>query len=117
MAVAEPMSDSDKARHCEHILTAMEGEMQRIGLWEGRPPEPQALESSVPFCFDTLELHQWLEWVLIPRTRAVLEAGLPLPEKSAIRPLAEQMFKELDVETARLEALIGEFDRVINEGA
>ncbi|MGD2082828.1 MAG: YqcC family protein [Chromatiales bacterium] len=114
--MAERMAGpGDKAVDCERIIAALEDELRRIGLWEDQPPAPEALASTTPFCFDTLELHQWLEWVLIPRTRAVLQGGLPLPEKSAIQPLAEEVFKDLEVETARLEALIGEFDRLINE--
>jgi len=109
------MADHRQQR-CERILLAIEREMQRIGLWEAHPPPPQAFESSFPFCFDTLELHQWIEWVFIPRTRAILDAGLPLPEKSAIRPLAAESFRRFAGDTGRLEGLIGELDELINAG-
>ncbi len=104
----------DRRQRCAVILAAIEREMQRAGLWEAHPPPPEAFESTVPFCFDTLELSQWLEWVFIPRTRAILDAGMSLPEKSAIRPLAEESFRALEIETERLEALIGELDDLIN---
>ncbi len=105
-----------KQQRCERILSAIEREMRRLGLWEACPPPPQAFESNFPFCFDTLELHQWMEWVFIPRTRAILEAGLSLPEKSAIRPLAEESFRRFALDTDRLEGLIGELDELINAG-
>ena len=105
-----------RQRRCERILLAIEREMQRIGLWEVHPPPPEAFESSFPFCFDTLELHQWLEWVFIPRTRAILEGGLPLPDKSGIGPLAEESFRRFATDTERLEGLIAELDELINAG-
>lgn len=92
---------------------ALEAEMRRIGLWQGTAPPQEALKSAQPFCFDTLEFHQWLQWILIPKTREILEQDLPLPEVSDIAPLAEYRFEQLPQETGRMLELIREFDRLL----
>ncbi len=98
------------------LMQALEDEMRRLDLWESYPPPAEALDSVVPFCYDTLEFTQWLQWVFVPRTRAIMDRGMPLPAKSDISPLAEMTFAEMeDVDTDALLALIGEFDRLINE--
>ncbi len=98
------------------LLLAIEAEMRRVALWESLPPPPEALASSVPFCHDTLEFAQWLQWVFLPRMRVLVEAGGPLPARCGIAPLAEHTFAGLVLETAALLALIEDFDRLIEQG-
>ena len=72
------------------LLTEIETELCRQGLWETAPPAPAAFESGLPFCCDRMRFTQWIQWVFLPRTRALIEAGGPLPEVSGIRPMAEE---------------------------
>ncbi len=53
------------------------------------PPSAGALASSQPFCLDTLEPLEWLQWVLILRMRAFVAAQQPLPQKFAVAPYFE----------------------------
>jgi uncharacterized protein YqcC (DUF446 family) len=94
----------------------MEREMRRIGLWAAQPPPAEAFSSSMPFCFDSMRFPEWLQWVFVPRIRALLEQGGPLPALSEIKPMAEEMFRQVEGDTRRLLELIGEFDRMINTG-
>ena len=48
-------------------LEQLEAVMREYQLWQSTPPAVEALESREPFCVDTLEPLQWLQWVLIPR--------------------------------------------------
>ncbi|HIP52441.1 MAG TPA: YqcC family protein [Chromatiales bacterium] len=99
------------------LMQALEDEMRRLDLWETSPPSAEVLESVVPFCYDTLEFTQWLQWVFVPKTRAIMDRGMPLPAKSEIAPLAEMSFAEMEeIDTDALLALISDFDRMINEG-
>ncbi len=116
MPDAGPTSSDLRLTRCAHLLEAMERELHRSGLWESRPPPPEAFQSILPFSVDCMSFGQWLQWVFIPRTRALLDYGGPLPESSAIQPMAEEMFKDLAQDTDALVELIGEFDRLINEG-
>jgi uncharacterized protein YqcC (DUF446 family) len=96
------------------ILLDMEAEMRRLGLWEVDAPSAQALASTMPFCHDTLELQQWLQWVFVPRVRDIIENELPLPAKSDIAPLAEYRFQEMERNTDKLINLIRDFDRLVS---
>ncbi|RPE03477.1 YqcC family protein [Candidatus Pantoea deserta] len=57
--------------------------------WQTTPPSASALASSQPFCLDTLEPLEWLQWVLIPRMRALIAARQPLPQNFAVAPYFE----------------------------
>ena len=96
------------------LLLAIEAEMRRIHLWENERPSDEALASLVPFCHDTLAFHQWLQWVFLPKMKAVLETEEDFPASSDIFPLAEYSFERLPQETGRLLGLIRRFDDFIN---
>lgn len=88
--------------------------MRRIGLWESERPDDEALASLVPFCHDTLTFEQWLQWVFLPKMKAVVESGEDFPASSEIQPLAEYSLGRLPHETGRLLELICKFDDFIN---
>ncbi|SQA99718.1 Domain of uncharacterised function, DUF446 [Cedecea neteri] len=48
------------------IYSNIEQILRDHSLWQGLPPDPTAFESTQPFCMDTLQPHEWLQWVLIP---------------------------------------------------
>lgn len=100
------------------LLAAVETEMRARGLWAAMPPSPAAMSSVMPFMYDTLRLHEWLQWVFLPRTRAVMDAGGRLPGNCHIQALAEHEFARLEgIETAGLLALIGQVDALMNQDA
>ncbi len=99
------------------LILEIEAELRRIGLWETSLPDKAALSSLVPFCHDTLSFHQWLQWVFLPKMKAVVETGDDFPSSSEIHPLAEYSLAPLPQETDRLLALISEFDEFINRTA
>jgi uncharacterized protein YqcC (DUF446 family) len=96
-------------------LLAIEMEMRRLGMWESTPPAAEALQSLVPFCYDTLKFEQWLQWVFLPKMKLALEQQIDFPASSNIATLAEMCFAELQtIETAHLLELLKEFDESIN---
>lgn len=68
--------------HIEQILR--EGQH-----WQPAPPAERAFLSDQPFCMDTLEPHEWLQWVLLPRMHALIDGGHPLPQAFAVAPYYE----------------------------
>lgn len=94
------------------VIDDLEAELRRMDLWELSPPSQQMLASTQPFCFDTLALSQWLQWLLIPRMRRIFAGEGSLPTESAIHPLAEDCFGHLD-DSSTLLILIERFDRLI----
>ncbi len=84
-----------------------------MDLWQSQPPGEEAFTSREPFCIDTMEFHEWMQWVFLPRMKLIIEEDLPLPRNSAIRPMAEEAFRG-DVDSVRhLIKAIDAFDRVI----
>ncbi|HEK3019309.1 TPA: YqcC family protein [Proteus mirabilis] len=81
----------------QHILARLlliEEEMKNIGLWQLDAPNDEAFASSEPFCIDTMEAHEWLQWVLIPRLSSLIDTGMALPTAFAIAPYYEEVFKD-----------------------
>ena len=97
------------------LLLAIEQEMRRISLWETTPPPKEALESLVPFCYDTLKFEQWLQWVFLQKMKQALEQQIDFPASSNIAALAEMCFPEMpDIDTSHLLELLRQFDETIN---
>lgn len=95
------------------LLLEIESEMRRVGLWGHTPLPAAAFASRVPFCHDTMEFEQWLQWVLLPRMRQVVEQDDGWPNNSAILPLAEHRFAQLPHATSNLAEMLGLFDDLI----
>lgn len=81
----------------QHLL-AIEQVLRDHALWQEAMPHPAALDSTQPFCMDTLEPVEWLQWVLIPRLHILLDNGHALPGEFAIAP-----YYEMALEPARRE--------------
>ena len=94
----------------EQLLLALEEELKLQALWQAEAPSPEALESTLPFCVDSLEFHQWLQFVLIARLRQMMALSIPLPVQSALHPMATEVYKEEIELRARLIALLAELD-------
>lgn len=104
------MHEQQQARE---LLVAVRLELQRLELWDPVPPSPQKLASTMPFCFDTLAFNQWLQWIYLPRTAALLDRGGRPPENSQIAPMAEWYVEQENIRGAqRLVELIAELDEL-----
>jgi uncharacterized protein YqcC (DUF446 family) len=97
------------------LLLQVEAELRRLELWQEERPDSTALESSIPFCADTLHFNQWLQWIFVPRMKQIIEASYPLPARCEILPYAEEFCHGQEVDTEALLHLIGCFDDLINE--
>ncbi len=95
------------------VVLGIEAELRKAELWESHPPPRAALASVQPFCYDTLEFTQWLQWVMVPRMSAILEQGLDLPTESQILPMAEECLREMPEQPAPLLVLLRRFDELI----
>ena len=87
--------------------------MQRLELWEEQPPPAEAFRSPNPFCFDTMSVPQWLQWVFIPRMRDTLSLGVPLPAPCQVAPAVELYFADIGGDSGNLVALLEEFDTLM----
>ncbi|WP_318376949.1 YqcC family protein [Enterobacter sp.] len=76
-------------QHVRQQLFSLETLLNEQGIWQTHSPAASAFESTEPFCLDTMEPFEWLQWVLIPRMHALLDSGQPLPQTFAIAPYYE----------------------------
>lgn len=72
-----------------HQLQLIEALLREHDQWQAVAPDASVFNSTQPFCMDTLEPFEWLQWVLIPRMHALLDGGHPLPASFAIAPYYE----------------------------
>lgn len=98
-------------------LLLVERELRVQGWWAVTPPSAEALASVEPFCVDSMAFEQWLQWIFLPRMKALLEAGAALPAVSGIRPMAEMAFQQRLGQAAGLLAVLGDFDQLIGGAA
>ena len=97
------------------LLDEIEVELRRLELWRSSPPCPEALASTEPFCVDTLSLSEWLQWILLPRMRALIEGQLPLPANCAIHAIAVESFKDQPQDYSALLEKIRAFDATLGD--
>ncbi len=95
------------------ILLGLEKELRRRSLWQSSPPPPHLLLSDKPFCIDTLEFHQWLQFIFIERMKTIVETQALLPQASGIAVMAEEVYKDDLVAMRELLNLLALFDQLI----
>ncbi len=74
-------------------LLRIEIELRRLSVWSDLPPPAEALQSTQPFCIDTLEFVEWLQFVFLPKMKVLVEQGQGLPSVSGMAPMAEESFQ------------------------
>lgn len=95
-----------------HRLQAIEQLLHDAGLWQSSAPPSEAFNSQEPFCVDTMEPLQWLQWIFLPRMHALLDAGSALPVKLAIAPYYEVALPEDMPERTELLRTLSQFDQL-----
>ncbi|KEA63203.1 hypothetical protein ADIMK_2727 [Marinobacterium lacunae] len=99
------------------ILMDIEREMRALELWSESMPDAEALMSQQPFCIDTLDFHEWVQWLLLPRLQHIVLEQLPLPESCSVAPMAEEAFKQISDDTGCLLQLLEELDRAVTDAS
>lgn len=92
------------------LLSQLEQCLKQTNNWQNTAPSIEQLDSSQPFCIDTLTLPQWLQFIFIPKMRELIELGAPLPQKVEISPYAEEAVKQLAFDAKPLLAVIKTID-------
>jgi len=95
-------------------LSRLQAALELADLWEEERPADDALASELPFSYDTLCLHQWLQWRFIPRIRGILDRNEVLPTACAIYPYAEDQLDEAELVQAEVLMVIRELDELIS---
>lgn len=102
------------SRQVMFLLKELELTLQRLELWQDETPSEDALASTQPFAVDTLEFHQWLQFILLVRFRNMLATGQALPTAVAIYPMATEVYKNKLKEHALLLDVLARLDETLS---
>lgn len=102
----------------EEARAALPGAMQAVaqalselGLHSTASPSPEAFASVQPFCVDTMNFPEWIQFVFLPKLEGMLDGSEPMPSWCDVAPMAEEYFRNLEQDgQALIEAL-----RVLDE--
>lgn len=103
----------DRASLIADQLLLIEAELRQLDWWESTAPSEDELASVEPFCVDTLSFAQWLQWIFLPRMKAIIERGEALPAASGITVMAEVVYRESPVQVSALLGALRRFDKLI----
>jgi len=84
--------------------------MTKAGVWQSIPPTPDRMMSVEPFSIDTLSFIEWLQWIYVPRLRAIIEAGGQLPVGAQVLPYAEEALRTSHEPIPGLLEIINQLD-------
>ncbi|WP_166838833.1 YqcC family protein [Rheinheimera pleomorphica] len=98
----------------QQLLDELEAELKAQQLWASQAPDATSLSSTLPFCYDTLKLEQWLQFIFLPRLQALLDAQHALPTKVSILPMAELAFNDSAPRPAILLNIIRRIDNILS---
>lgn len=100
----------------EAVLIDIEAELRRLELWAKESPDAEALASTQPFAVDTLSFPQWLQFIFLPRMRALIAADAALPTACGIAPMAEEAFRGQKLPIESLLDALENMDRMLSGG-
>ncbi len=107
---------SKDSAHLDQVtdsLLKIEIELRQLGVWQAEPPPQEAFQSTQPFCLDTMEFPQWLQFVFLERMKVLVEHDHPLPSVSGIAPMAEEHFRGRPESGHGLLKALEEMDRLL----
>lgn len=96
------------------LLHQIETALKEAGLWATAAPSAEAMQSTMPFFCDTMPLENWLQFVFLPRMRALVDGHLPLPQQIAVCPMAEEAFQAVDQPMLVLINRIADLDELLS---
>ncbi len=99
------------------ILKSLQQAMHRADFWSEAAITAEALNSQQPFCLDTMNFSQWLQFVFIPRMQVLVDGRLALPrlvKGQGIEPMAGEYFNN-KVESQEILLLIRQLDDLLQD--
>ena len=108
------MSKLNKKEQVVLSLSNIKTELDKLGLWSNgmNRPDDSAFNTNTPFFMDTMEFHQWLEFVLIPKITVLLETQEQLPANVQIHTFAQEVYRGKWHEYKQLITKLKEFDKL-----
>ena len=93
-------------------LIELEKELKSQKLWNDGEFDESKFNSTAPFCCDTMEFHEWLQYIFIPKMTFILEAKQQLPTNLAIAPMGEVAYRHELLKRKSLLKILEEIDQL-----
>ncbi len=96
-------------------LDVLEAELRALNWWQSVSEQPSAvaMASVEPFCVDSMEFSQWLQWIYIPKMHAYMNQHGNLPAASGLLPIAEEAWKYSETDTRRAQQVMRLLDDLV----
>jgi uncharacterized protein YqcC (DUF446 family) len=92
--------------------TEIETALRRIGRWQHEAMAPEKYENPGAFGVNTMSFEQWIQFVLLVRTRSIIADRGDFPETSSVGAYAVRE-RDGDDEASELIRVLSEFDELI----
>ena len=104
----------EKSQSIAACLSQLEAELKLLSVWESLEPDVEALQSSQPFAVDTLEFHQWLQWIFIAKMQCLLQQRLPLPGACGMQPMVDDWASRKGKSAKQLNSILLALDDLLS---
>jgi len=97
----------------EQLIISIETEMRRLELWGSVSPPSHAMRSNTPFCADTLDCEEWMQWIFLPRLRRIQSGSLRPRFRSNVAAYCEECFSVRGIRAEALLRLVRQCDEIL----
>ena len=104
-------------KQVESALQSLQQALERAGHWAMDDISAEALASQQPFCLDTMNFSQWLQFVFIPNIEALIDNNQALPvllKGQGLEPMASEIYKNTEADQVIL-VLIRQLDDLLQQ--
>lgn len=92
----------------ELVLRSLQQALIQAGHWSELGISAEALASQQPFCLDTMNFSQWLQFVFIPNIQSLINEQQTLPcfiKGQGLEPMASEFYTQKEADRIILEVI------------
>lgn len=115
MTQSSDQIEQAKNQQVELALQSLQQALMKTGHWSESDISAQALASQQPFCLDTMNFSQWLQFVFIPNIQALINTQQALPcliKGQGLEPMATEFYTKTEAGRTVL-AVICQIDELL----
>ncbi|MBE7215132.1 YqcC family protein [Shewanella benthica] len=95
-------------------LQELEEELKRRSLWSLEVPSAEAMADTSPFSCEAMSFESWVQFIFIPKMRALIASRQVLPNNIAIAPMAHHVWNDVK-ERHTLIMIFDDLDKFLSE--
>ena len=103
-------------RQVELALQSLQQALIEADYWSSDTISAEALASQQPFCLDTMNFSQWLQFVFIPNMQALIKTQQALPcfiKNQGLEPMASEFYTKPDATHRAIRVVIRQLDDLL----